>query len=406
VLSARALVCALACALSVAAPCAAQTPEDVRRDAQIHLGPVYATPRFAVKEFGVDTNVFNNQEEKKDFTFTFVPRADVWVPFGRRALLTTGVGSDVVFYQHYASERSINPEIRQRADVFVGRITPFVEAGYLRTRQRPNYEIDARSLRHERTLRGGVNVRLFTKIGVEVASEYRPVTYAADASFNDVNLRETLNRTTTTHSIVARYAATPLTTFVLRAETGRDRFELAPLRDADSVRFVPGVEFKPRALISGSAHIGFQRFSPLSSSLEPFSGVVAATTLSYTIRGATRVTVNVDRDLTYSYEHVQPYFVMDGYGLTVRRQIVGSIDAIAGMQHQRFSYRDLLLPGATPADLDRVDVMRAWSGNVGYRIGQGMRAGFGAVYRERHTNSRRFVDYQGFRLITSVDYQF
>ena len=50
--------------------------------------------------------------------------------------------------------------------------------------------------------------------------------------------------------------------------------------------------------------------------------------------------------------------------------------------------------------------MRAWSGSIGYRIGQGMRAGFGAVYRERHTNSRRFVDYQGFRVITSIDYQF
>jgi putative beta-barrel porin BBP2 len=392
--------------MSLAGPCAAQTPEDVRRDAQIHLGPVYATPRFAVREFGVDTNVFNNQEAKKDFTFTFVPRADIWVPFGRRALLTTGLGSDVVFYQHYASERSINPEIRQRADVFFGRLTPFGEISYLRTRQRPNYEIDARSLRHERSLRGGVNVRLFSKIAVELATDYRPVSYAADANFNDVNLRETLNRTTTTHSVVARYAATALTTFVMRAEAGRDRFDLSPLRDADSVRIMPGVEFKPRALVSGTAHVGFRRFTPLSQSLEAFSGVVAATSLSYTLRGATRVTVNVDRDLTYSYERVQPYFVIDGYGLAVRRQIVGSIDGIAGLQRQRYSYRDLLLPGATPADADRVDVTRAWYGNVGYRIGQGMRAGFGAVYRERHTNSRRFVDYQGFRVITSVDYQF
>ena len=64
---------------------AAQTPEEVRRDAQIHLGAVYLTPKYPMKEFGVDTNVFNNADEKRDFTFTFAPQADIWVPFGRRA---------------------------------------------------------------------------------------------------------------------------------------------------------------------------------------------------------------------------------------------------------------------------------------------------------------------------------
>lgn len=356
--------------------CAAQTTADVRRDAQVHLGPLYLTPRFAMKEFGVDSNVFNNAQPRRDFTFTFAPRADVWLPFGRRALLTAAAGTDVVYYQRYATERSLNPEIRVRGEVFLGRVTPFAEVGYLRTRQRPNLEIDARSLRQERLLKAGVDVQLSSKVSAEIAADHKPVTFAAGESFNDVNLQETLNRTTATLGVVGRYAITPLTTIVFRAESASDRFEFSPLRNADSTRILPGVEFKPRALISGSAHVGFRRFSPLDRSLERFSGVVAASSLSYTLRGSTKFTVTADRDLTYSYERVQPYFVVDAYGFTVRRQIVGSFDITGGVQRQKYSYRELLLPGAIPADLDRVDVTRTWFSSIGYRVIRTMRAGF------------------------------
>ena len=400
----KALSLAVSC-VCLASAGAAQTPEDVRRDAKVHLGALYLTPAFAIKEFGVDTNVFNSPDEKSDFTFTIAPRVDLWVPFGRRALLTTGVGSDVVYYQKYGSERSINPDVTVRGDAFLGRVTPFVEGGYLRSRQRPNFEIDVRSLRQEQTVRAGADVRVSSKLNLELDGELRTFRFDADAGLNDLNLREALNRTTTTRSIVVRYAATPLTTLVLRAESGRDRFEFSPLRDATSMRIVPGVEFKPAALVSGTAHVGVRRFQPESPSLEAFTGVVAASSLSYVFRGHTKVTVTADRDLTYSYERVQPYFVVDSYGLAVRRQIVGSFDVTAGLQRHRFSYRDLLLDGGTTADLDRVDVTRAWSASVGYRLGRSMRAGFGSVYRERDSNSSRLRRYEGFRFITTLDYE-
>jgi hypothetical protein len=384
----------------------AQTPADVRRDAQIHLGPFYATPRFAISELGMDSNVFNNADEKSDFTLTVAPAANVWVPFGRRGLFTADVSSDVVYYQHYASERSINPDVRLRGDIFLGRITPFVEVGYLRTRQRPNFEVDARSLRKEREVRAGVDVRVSSKASVELNTSHRPVTFGLDASFNEVSLRETLNRTSTTTALVGRYKATPLTTVMITTETARERFEFSPLRNARSTKVVPGVEFKPLALVSGSAHVGFRRFAPTSESLEPFTGVIANASLSYTLSGATKFTVTAARDLTYSYERVQPYFVVASLGLTVRRQIVGPFDVTASLQRQTYRYRDLLLPGATATDIDRVDRMRAWSGSLGYRIGRSMRAGVGTTYRARASSSARFRDYEGFRFITTADYDF
>jgi hypothetical protein len=395
---------AAAC-VCLASAAAAQTPKDVRRDAEVHLGALYLTPTFAIKEFGVDTNVFNSRDEKSDFTFTFAPRVRLWVPFGRRALMTTGVASDVVYYQRYGSERSINPDVTMRGEAFLGRVTPFLEAGYLRSRQRPNYEIDARSVREQKRLRAGVGVRLASKVTIEASAAHEALRYDADAKYNDVRLRETLNRTTTTTSIEARYAATPLTTFVLRAESDRDRFELSPLRDADSVTVLPGVELKPLALISGSAHVGIRRFEPTSLSLERFTGVVAAASLSYVLRGATKVTFTAERDLTYSYERLQPYYIVDGYGLTVRRQIVGPLDVTGGVQRHEYGYRDLVLPGEIVTDLDRVDVTRTWFGSVGYRLGGAMRAGFGTVYRSRGSSSTRSYGYSGYRFITTLDYE-
>ena len=89
----------------------------------------------------------------------------------------------------------------------------------------------------------------------------------------------------------------------------------------------------------------------------------------------------------------------------VRRQVVGSVDVTVGAQRQRHNYRDLILPGATVDDLNRVDMVRNINGSLGYRIGNSMRAGFGLTYRERESNSSRFRDYRGFRFITTLDYE-
>jgi hypothetical protein len=133
--------------------------------------------------------------------------------------------------------------------------------------------------------------------------------------------------------------------------------------------------------------------------------VVAAASLSYVLRGATKVTFTAERDLTYSYERLQPYYIVDGYGLTVRRQIVGPLDVTGGVQRHEYGYRDLVLPGEIVTDLDRVDVTRTWFGSVGYRLGGAMRAGFGTVYRSRGSSSTRSYGYSGYRFITTLDYE-
>jgi len=377
---------------------------DPRGSARVHIGPIYATPGLAVQEFGIDTNVFNNAEEKKDFTFTVVPRATMWIPFARRALLTTAAGSDVVYFQKYSSERSLNPQVRLRGEGALGRVLAFAEGSYLNSRQRPNFEIDARLRRTEDAARVGASIRLSPKTYVEVSGLQTDVKFAADAVYNDVNMRETLNRTTRSALVSVRDDLTPLTTFVVRGETATALFPLSPIRNSDSVSVMPGVELKPRALISGSAYVGVRRFTPRTPSLPTFNSMVASATLNYTLQSSTRFTFTADRDLAYSFEPREPYYVIDGYGVTVRRQIVGRTDVSVGALRQQYGYREFTTAQAEVAGARRVDVTRTFSASLGYRVGQDTRLGVGAYYRQRESNSVGQRDYQGFRFITTLDY--
>jgi hypothetical protein len=233
----------------------------------------------------------------------------------------------------------------------------------------------------------------------------KTIDFNADAIFQDVNLREVLNHETRSLLLTTRYNLTPLTTLVLRGEGGNERFAFSPLRNADSIRVMPGIELKSRALIAGTAYVGVRRFTPKSELLAPFTGTVAATSLSYTLKGSTRLTATADRDVTYSYERFQPYYVVTSYGLTVRRQIIGRTDVTVGGTYQAFKYRDLLLPGAPPQDIQRVDYTRSWNASFGYRVSDA-RIGIGARYIERESGSAAFRNYSGLRVISTVDYEF
>ena len=161
---------ALLIALVIPAPAVAQSSQssaidDARENARVHIGPLYATPSVQLTELGIDRNVFNvyGGNQQSDFTATLVPKADVWLPIARRALLQVTPAADLVWYEKYETERSIDPRVAMRGELYLQRITLFGEGGYVNTRQRPNQEIDVRARHVEQTATAGVDVSL--KIG-------------------------------------------------------------------------------------------------------------------------------------------------------------------------------------------------------------------------------------------------
>ena len=388
------------------APGSAQSIDEVRQDYRIHAGPFHVNPTLLLKEFGVDTNVFNAAgEQQSDFTFTVTPQADVAVAFARRGLLRTTVGTDVVYYATYDSERSLDPSVRLRGEAYARRLTLFAEDDYLNTRQRPNYEIDVRSRHVENSVMAGAGVRLSSKLSFELAARRGRTDYDADAVFDGTSLQQTLNRETSGGIGAVRYRLSPLTSLGVKFDRLEDVFEFSPLRDSRSYRVMPGVEFKPRALVSGTAWVGYRSFTPdHPESLPQFSGLVADLGLSYTLLGSTTFGVSYHRDLAYSYEVNYPFFVDNSVGASIRRALGGRFDAIVSADRHNYEYEQVLTLPQLP--IARLDTMWVYGANLGYRMRRDMRLGFGARYYQRDSTTVNFVQFDGLRFGATVNYGF
>ena len=394
----------------------AQTPlspptDEARLNAHAHVGPFYITPALQLKELGVDTNVFNQDgRQKSDFMFNLSPKADVMVALARRALITTTVATDLVWYKEYASERSVDPQALVRGELYMARLTLFAQDEYLNTRQRMNYEVDLRSRHVENNLEAGGEYRLTPKLSFSLSGTRANVRFDADAIYLGTSLQETLNRDTTGFAAAIKHKLTPLTTLSVKGERFTDEFPFSPGRDTDSFRVMPGIEFKPKALVNGFAFVGYRKFTPQEATVLPeFTGLVANLGLSYTLLGATTFGVSYVRDVNYSYEELQPYYVSNAAGVSVREALGPKFDLLASADRAVYAYRNLQVgvPVAGQAPLDaREDTTWIYAGSLGYLPGKKTRVGFGASYWKRESTTRAFRDYDGLRFGMSVTYGF
>jgi hypothetical protein len=385
---------------------AAQAPpaEEGASEARVHLGPLALDPRIALRNVGVDTNALNTAEPTRDLTATFGPELDSWLRIGR--LYMAGESKlDWSYYRTLSGQRSFDAAQAGRADLALGYIIPHVFGGYERTRQRANLEVDARIPRTNLSFGGGLRVNLGPKLSVVASQEQRTIDFG-DSQFGGVSLADTLNRTERETTVSARYALTPLTTLVFGAAQQRDRFEFSPIRDTDSLEVAPGVEFKPLALIAGSASVGFRQFEPTHDALPAFRGVVADVNLRYQAGELMRIEVGVDRNLEYSFEPLEPYYLSTGTSLTITQALGGAWDAVGRVMRTSLAYRALSgsadLVGLTGSRVDRVVV---FGGGIGRRLASDVRVGLDIDRAEREsTLSHR--NYEGLRVGGSVTYGF
>jgi hypothetical protein len=395
--------------MSAAQPSWSSAIDEAHDTARVHLGPFYAKPALQLKEIGIDGNVFNadGDQQRSDFTFTVLPKADVWVPVARRALLKATAGTDLVWYAHYDAERSVDPQVSARGEVYLQRLMLFAEGGYLNSRQRPNQEIDIRSRHFEDNAALGAAFRLTPEFSVEVAGRQIRTRFDADAEFDNTSLQRTLNRETRGLELRTHYRLTPLTSLGVRYDRFQDTFTFSPNRDSESYRVMPGVEFKPRALVNGSAYVGYRQFTPSTrGTLPEFSGLVAQLGLSYTLLGSTTFGVSYNRDLTYSYDELEPFFVDDSIGASLRRAIGRRFDALVSADRHAYAYRESLTNELVVAGDPRIDVTWNYAASLGYRLGKEGRLGFGVSYWQRDSTTKRFRNYDNLRVGSSVSFGF
>lgn len=366
--------------------------DDIRKDSKLRFGSIYFTPTFSLKDFGVDTNIFNQSGiPERDFTFTATPGVDSAFPISHRALVQGRTNLGLVYFRTHASERSVDPDLSVRVRFFTPHVDFFVSDGFLASRQRPNFEIDLRSRRTQNELAGGVDLKFSPRSSVELSVAKAIIRWDGDAVFLGSSLQTNLDRDEISYRAKLKSVRTPKTTLTLTTDVSHDRFRFAPARNTDIFRFLPGVEFAPRALISGSAQIGFKRFRTLSPALPNYSGLMAKLELGYTLLGSTRFVVATTRDVDYSYEQQQSFYIINSVGLSVRRQLFGGNDVIVAGETTRYSYQ-LAAPSQITDPRETTD---SYSFDLGHRLQNQARFGFGVAHIRRGSRFGPGRDYEG-----------
>ncbi len=111
------------------------------------------------------------------------------------------------------------------------------------------------------------------------------------------------------------------------------------------------------------------------------------------------------RDLAYSFEPRQPYYVDNGVGLSIRRALTGPWDVLVSADRHVYDYRDLVPPsGAMTPTNPRRDTTWNYQGTVGYRIGRDGRVGGGFSYWRRDSGAQTLSDYDGLRIRVTFSY--
>ena len=385
---------------SVQAQTTTETGESAERP-RFNFGPLGVTPKLAIRDIGVDTNVFRTAvEPAHDLTATFGPGVDTTMRIGR-ARLKVDSQLEWLYFRTFDQQRSFNFSEVGRVDFDLVRVTPFARGEYTQTRQRPTPEIDLRVQQLRTAAGGGIGIRFSPTFTIEPEAVVSTLTLD-DSAPAVAFLADALNRRTQTIKVDGEWKMTPLTTFVLRTQMIRDEFERNPLRDSQSFSILPGLELKPLALISGHAFVGVKRFVPETPELPDFTGVVADVAVGWIVRDLTRFNVRVSRNVEYSFEAFEPYFLLTELSVEVRQALGYQWDVLGRAGLSQLAYQRVSL-GESTAESDRIDWVDLFGGGVGRRLGDNLRIGID-VDRVSRRSPLAFREYQGFRIGGSFTY--
>lgn len=368
----------------------------------MELGPVGLTPRLALRDLGLDSNVFNESASPaRDVIAVLVPGLDAMMRVGP-ARLSSRTQAEWNYFQKSSGQRSVNINQQARVDLDFTRLSPYLEAGYLRSRHRPNLEIDARVLEKTRTGSAGLLVRFGARTSLDLHAERSRVEFG-DVSAGSLLFATRLNRVTDEVTLEGHIALSALTTLTVAGHHRRERFEFEPVRDSDNLVVTGGLEMKPSALVSGTAIAGVRRLTAKHASLPDHADLVAAVRVSYILLEQTRFTVRIDRDVEYSFEEMWPYFVATT-GLLEIKQAVGYVwDVVVRGGRSELAYRPFLTTDLLSAPPDRRDRVVTLGVGGGRHLGDDVRVGVD-LNHDRRQSPVAGRSYSGYRVGGSLTY--
>jgi hypothetical protein len=358
---------------------------------QLRVGVLSFTPTLNLTNIGFDTNVFDitgTERQPADFTATVVPGVDTRMTTPR---LDARVASTVslVYYRKFASERAVNPRVDATVEQRMnGRLALYGKGAFGYSKGRAGFEIDSRqrSRSHAATVGARLGDR---KLEVDLHGSYSGAAYDPDARFMNVNLSETLNQTSTGAGAGLKFRLSPYTSVTTLLDATATRFEFANDRDTNSYAGAVGLEFHPRAVLAGTASLGYRVLKPLSERTPDFSGFTPRAGLTYTLRDVLTVGVGAQRDVEYSFFSDRPYFLYTLYEASVRQALFHHLDIGGSIQHTTLEYQPFVTRGLLLPPLP-TDVVRMATASLGIPIARKFRIGWFVQRWERVSIDRPY----------------
>jgi hypothetical protein len=164
---------------------------------QLRVGVLSFTPTIRLTNIGVDTNVFDRtgtDRQAADFTATVAPGVETRVTTPRLDARVSSTLS-LVYYQKYATERAVNPDVDARVEERLSsRLSLYGRSGIGYFKERSGFEIDSRPRRLSHSSTAGARIG-DRKLELDLHGTYAGVAYDPDAFYLGVNLAETMNNT-------------------------------------------------------------------------------------------------------------------------------------------------------------------------------------------------------------------
>jgi hypothetical protein len=367
------------------------------------IGRLQLTPTLILREAGVDSNVFNATKAegaRKDNYATVVPQVDASLSLGVMELTGQG-GLSYVYFERYKNQRSLNGLANGRAEFPFQRIRPSIAGSWLRLRERPNNEIDARIVRE--TLHGSVafSTQLTPRSGVILGGSREETRYERGVQFRDADVARALDRQTTEGSAVFRLEVTPLTGLLFDVRGSRDHFLLDPLKQTDNLRTSLALDFAADAVIKGRASAGYHKMVARRQGSVPFAGWTSAVELSYAFLGRTRFDVRFARDAAYSVIEGESYYVTTAGGFEVLHNLIGPVDLSVRGSRDRMDYE--FSPGGAPG---HVELVSTAGGGASIRVSPRVRFSVNYELSLRESSLGAAYEYDRRRVYSTATYGF
>lgn len=362
----------------------------------LSLGPVKVAPGITVQQLGWDDNVFDEPPTatpKADYVAELQPDISAFTQL-RFVRISAYAGSSMSYYQEFENERSIGYDGRARVDLLLSRVRPFFGYGEVKTRTRPNGEIDVRVKKVDKEASGGVAFDLSPHAVIYGSSSQ--VRYTFDEAFEEgVNLAQALTRDRYNYEGGVRTDLTPLLSIQLSGAYHEDRFPAAATRNARGKSLTATFRVAPEAVVTGMVNVAYHDIEYVDPGVKPFNGLVGSAALTYPLLEVGRMALSLRRGVEYSFDAVEAYYVENSAAFTYTHRLFGDIDVQGKLTRSLFDY------SARATEPEHTDTLDSAGGSLGYNLRNRTRIGLNYEYTRRRSPAFADRNYQRRRVFVS-----